>query len=237
MTALTEAGSIGATSAFEGQYGLLHAYSPSAKSKELTRNLGNDWLTLRTGIKPYPCCRLTHASIDLAIKLRDQVPEADRAGATLTIEINAVAMQLVGGDEVFKRAPRSTVDAQFSIYFTTAAGWLDGTVNWDTYKKLTDEVLLGVTKRMVLKENKDLPDGAAILTVEAGGKTITEREDTPKGESSNWMGDDALKAKFMNEAGQALGTERAMELFDAVLGLQPDDSMIELIHMTRTHTK
>ncbi len=237
VTALTEAGTIGATSAFEGQYGLLHAYSPSPHAEDLTQNLGSDWLTLRTGIKPYPCCRLAHASIDLAIKLRDQVPEAERPGATLTMEINAVANQIVGGDEVFKRAPRSTVDAQFSLYFTTAAGWIDGTVNWDTYKKLKDETLLGVTKRMVLKENKDLPDGAAKLTVAAGSNNLTDREDTPKGEPSNWMGDDALKAKFMNEAGQAYGEDRATQIFDAVLGLQPDDSMVELIHMTRTHTK
>ncbi len=234
ITALAEAGVIGATSAFEGEYGLLHAYSPSPDPAKLTDSLGTDWLTLRTGIKPYPSCRLTHAAIDAALKLRTQVPDDKRATAKLIVEINAVATQIVGGDEPFKIAPRSIVDAQFSVYFQVAAAWLDGKVDWRSYDKLHDPELLGVTKAMVQKLNADLADGAAIVTVD-GVENASLRVDVPSGDPENWMGDAALKHKFMGEAGAVFGTERATEIFDAVLALDVDGSIARLVRMTRLH--
>ena len=179
-----------------GEYGLLYAYSPSPDAAKLTDRLGHEWLTLKSGIKPNPSCWLNHAAIDAALKLRDKVPADKQVDAKLTVEINAAGMQLVGGDETFKKAPRSTFDAQFRVYFQTAA-WLVGKVHWASYDKIHDSALLTVTKNMTVKKNKDLPDGGAIVTIEGldGGSL---RIDVASGDPANWVGDAALQAKFMD---------------------------------------
>ncbi len=66
--ALAESGVIGATKALEGKLGFLQAYSPKAEKNLglLTQNLGSEWTFLKSSLKPYPACRMTHGFIEMA---------------------------------------------------------------------------------------------------------------------------------------------------------------------------
>jgi 2-methylcitrate dehydratase PrpD len=133
---MAEEGVLGASKAFEGPYGLLHAFTPKPHPAALTDRLGKAWLVLETAIKPHPSCRLTHGAIDATLKLRDQIPEQDRLKAQIKITLSEFSMKIVGGDAPNKRAPDDTVDAQFSVYFTVATVLKDGFITLDSYNDL-----------------------------------------------------------------------------------------------------
>ncbi len=231
--ALAEAGVIGASSAFEGQYGFLVSYTGAPNADALTRRLGEEWVLLQTAVKPYPSCRLTHGAIDAALALRSSVPAAERGGVSMRIKISPIAMQIVGGDLPNKRAPENSVDAQFSVYFQTAAAWLDGQVDWSTYDRLDAPDRAALIKRIALEVTTDLPALGAILTVEAGGQAFTSTVEYPLGEPQNWIGDDGLRRKFMLLAGRTYGEAHAARIADCVQALGPDGSVGSLIALLR----
>jgi 2-methylcitrate dehydratase PrpD len=89
---------------------------------------------LQTAIKPYPSCRWTHGAIDAALALRPQVPAEQRPDAHISMWLSPTAYPIVGEPHPHKLKPTNTVDAQFSVYFQFAAAWLDGHVDWATYR-------------------------------------------------------------------------------------------------------
>ena len=231
--ALAEAGVIGAASAFEGKHGFLVSYTGAPHPDALTQRLGEDWVLLQTAVKPYPSCRLTHGAVDAALALRNSVPAAERAEVSMCIDISPVAMQIVGGDLLNKRAPQNSVDAQFSVYFQVAAAWLDGQVDWSTYNCLDAPDRAALIKRIALHVATGLPANGAVLTVEAGGQAFTSTVEYPLGEPQNWIGDDRLRRKFMLLAGRTYGEAHAARIADCVQRLGPDGAIGSLIALLR----
>jgi len=66
--ALGSRGVTGATNIFEGDYGFFNLYERGkVKPERVTENLGEHFAVMDLSIKPYPCCRITHGSIDAAL--------------------------------------------------------------------------------------------------------------------------------------------------------------------------
>ena len=232
-TALAEAGVRGAAKAFEGTFGLLHAYSGKQNPNALTDGLGEDWVAWFTAIKPYPSCRHTHGSIDIALRLREQVPEAERLNATIEISIAPATIPIVGEDRPEKRAPKNSVDAQFSIFFQFAAAWLDGEVTWDSYTRLNDPSLAAVMKSISVKGDPSLPPAAAIVKIDCSGKTLSDTVIKPLGEPENWIGEGGVRKKFEQLAAPIYGQELTFRIADRVLKLEPASSIRNLITLLR----
>ncbi|MBW1689495.1 MAG: MmgE/PrpD family protein [Deltaproteobacteria bacterium] len=68
--ALALRGVTGATNIFDGEYGFYNLYERGKVMVErATENLGSHFGVMDLSIKPYPCCRMTHAAIDAALEL------------------------------------------------------------------------------------------------------------------------------------------------------------------------
>jgi 2-methylcitrate dehydratase PrpD len=98
----------------------------------LAGDLGVRYELLSIALKPYPCCRSTHAAIDVALEFarRPEVrPETIREvrvfGPRLTVE-------LVGAPFAIRTNPQ--VDAQFSIPYTVATALLRRAVQIEDFK-------------------------------------------------------------------------------------------------------
>lgn len=229
---LAEAGVRGASAAFEGQYGLLTGYSDDPRPAALTERLGDEWLLLETGIKPYPSCRFAHAPIDAALALRAQVPEAEREEAEIAIAIGPTAMKIVGAPTAAKLAPQSSVDAQFSVYFQVALAWLDGKVDWQSYERLHDKDVAAVIGRITTHAG-NLAEHGATVTVQAGGRELSTTVTAPLGEPENWVGGTALLEKFTSLAGAVYGDQHAKKIADAVAGLRSGTDLRALAGLLR----
>jgi 2-methylcitrate dehydratase PrpD len=116
--------------AIEGKFGLLHAYSGTAKPELLSVATGEDLAVVQTALKYYPCNYYIQAVNDAVLQLaeRDGVrPEAVRAVVVHTVQ---AAMGLVCEPIERKRRPQVMIDAQFSVPFNVAIGLLKKRVSF-----------------------------------------------------------------------------------------------------------
>ena len=167
---LAAAGVIGAAESLEGRYGLLHSHTDAAQPGQLTAGLATDWLLLQTAVKPYPSCRWTHGAIDAALALRPDVPATQRADAQINVRLAPTAYLIVGEPQPQKIKPANTVDAQFSVYFQFAAAWLDGHVDWATYRRLTDPDIAALAARINVRKDERLPRTGSTVIIDSAVK-------------------------------------------------------------------
>jgi 2-methylcitrate dehydratase PrpD len=217
--ALAEAGLKGSSRAFEGGAGFLHSYTDKAELKGLIDGLGNEWIFTGTAIKPYPACRMTHTSIELAEKISK---EKTVAVESITVALSPTCWNIVGVPKPNKIRPENTVDAQFSNYIQTAIAWLHGSdIGWAAYQKIYDPDIRDLSIRVRCVSDKDVVSLAAKLTVR--WQDGTEREeylDAPLGEASNPMSFDKVQSKFLSLTRSVYGEKSAVLILDIVKDLE-----------------
>jgi 2-methylcitrate dehydratase PrpD len=125
---MAERGITGERDPLGGRSGIFKTYLRGDFSVErLTGDLGKRFEGVNIGDKPYPCCGFSHPFIDAALALKDRY----KIDPGRIKEIKAVCGQ--SGFALcqpldIKRAPRTIVDAQFSVPYTVAAALIGGKV-------------------------------------------------------------------------------------------------------------
>jgi len=118
---MAEKGITGAKNSLEGEYGLFNLYHQGTyDGRILTADLGKHFEGINVSIKPYPCCRATHAYIDAALAIVNQHNIKAEEVREITLICGEVANQLLCVPLEVKCKPRTIVDAQFSIPWTVA---------------------------------------------------------------------------------------------------------------------
>lgn len=170
---LAAAGATGPAGALDGEYGLFRTMTTREPDRDLLLGeLGERWETTRIGIKPYPACQLTHASIDAAGEFTGSTPSA------LIVTLHPDAVPIVGGLE--KRRPRSAYQARFSVYWCVAAMVVDGRVDLDTFEDLDRPEILDLAARTTVRAGAaDVVAADAPGIVEGDGRTA--RVERPTG--------------------------------------------------------
>ena len=123
IVALAQAGTLGAAQPIEGNFGLIKAHTDPATTQVNVSDLGKRWDLVDTGLKPYPACRVTHTSIELAALL-----SAGEAPPVKSIHIimDPGPWPMVADPTPETTHPKGTVDAPFPAYYQAAATWLHG---------------------------------------------------------------------------------------------------------------
>jgi 2-methylcitrate dehydratase PrpD len=124
---LAQRGIRGAQHVFEGADGFFRVYLHNQVDAEAVRcDLGQRWELLNLSYKPYPCCRDVHTAVDAVLALRAQGMQPAADIERIRVGVTAPGYQMVCVPEAVRLAPRTIVEAQFSIPYTVAAAWLDG---------------------------------------------------------------------------------------------------------------
>ncbi|PYM68043.1 MAG: hypothetical protein DME11_01730, partial [Candidatus Rokuibacteriota bacterium] len=153
----------------------------------MVHDLGTDWELLRVSLKPYPCCRWIHSTLDA---VRDLV-----AGQGLRpSDVRRVTVRSI---EAFRawfhsRRPASMVDAQFSVPHAVAMAILDRPPPewwWDANR--TDPAVLDLMDRVELKTDPAAQDTwatirhsariPATVVIETPGGTVEARRRHARG--------------------------------------------------------
>ncbi len=202
--ALASRGVTGATNIFDGEYGFYNLYERGkVVAERATADLGDHFGVMDLSIKPYPCCRMTHASIDAALELSgthlidpDSIEEVE-------VSVSKMVFEMVGAP--FKVRANPQVDAQFSIPYTVAAALRNGSVLLSDF---TSETIKGATpilelaRKIKVSVNPELADNDIsslhIAIKMANGQTVTHTLDTLKGSPSKPLSFDECAAKFKN---------------------------------------
>ena len=238
---LVREGFKGASEALEGKHGFMRAYAPNPTPERAIQDLGVVFELMNTAVKPYPSCRYGHAGIDAALALRaanDLLPEEITA---IRLGLPRSGMLLVGGPPEKKANPQNVVDGQFSGPFVISAALATGAMGWDSYKLLNDptirSLLPKVTSAFDPEIEAEFPTNmSGKLTIEARGQVFEQKVVVPKGEPSNFLTENELKAKFRGLTDAILGEERAAKLADAVLGIDKSNDISGLARLATAAT-
>ncbi|AKQ61530.1 MmgE/PrpD family protein [Bordetella hinzii] len=195
----------GAQATFEGLDGFLRVYLRGACDRAALREgLGRRYELLNLSYKPYPCCRLNHTGIDAVAALRRRHAIAPADIESLRVGLNRQAYEAVCTPPAVRRAPQSTVQAQFSLPYAVAAALVDGAVTLahfeaDAWRR---EDLLAVAARVqpyvddALERDWGRGVSPALLELRLrDGTVLRERVDRPEGDPARPMTRAARDAK------------------------------------------
>lgn len=218
---LAKEGFKGAADAIEGKAGFLKSYAPDPKPERVLQDLGSVWELMLTGVKPYPSCRWGHAGIDAALALRAEHGLQANEIEKVTLGISRAGMLLVGEPADRKANPQNIVDGQFSGPFVIATALATGKMGWDSYDLLQDAGIKGLMQRVSCVNDPEIEaefpaNMSGKLTIEARGQTFVSKVIVPKGEPSNFLTENELRAKFSGLADAVLGEARAADLADRI---------------------
>lgn len=130
---MAERGITGERDPLEGKTGLFKTYmGGDYDPKVLTADLGKRFEVVNIGDKPYPCCGLTHACIDAALALINKYDIVPDRIKEVTVFVGQSTYDLSQPAEI-KRAPRTIIDAQFSVPYVVATTLVRGKVTVDDF--------------------------------------------------------------------------------------------------------
>lgn len=236
---LAKKGLSGATHVLDGHYGLYKLYFQGGYDpEELTKDLGVHFEGLNVSLKPYPCCRGVHASIDAAL-------QASRRGSIRVEEIEEVTIFVDEGAYVslctpleVKTKPRSPVDAQFSIPWGVAVALAKGNVSVAHFgdTAIKDPEILGVGEKIRVRMDQNLnsdtgtPPGKVEVRLK-DGRILLEEVDSPLGSPQRPMSYEECVQKFMMCASGILPAERVERTAQMVQSLEGLDDVRELVKL------
>ena len=221
---LVREGFKGASEALEGKHGFMRAYAPNPTPERAVQDLGVVFELMNTAVKPYPSCRYGHAGIDAALALRAANDLLPGEITSVKLGLPKSGMLLVGDPPDKKANPQNVVDGQFSGPFVISAALATGAMGWDSYKLLNDPTIRSLLPKVSCGFDPEIEaefptNMSGKLTIEARGQIFSQKVVVPKGEPSNFLTENELRAKFAGLTDSVLGVDRAAKLADSVLGI------------------
>jgi 2-methylcitrate dehydratase PrpD len=155
---MAQKGITGAKESLEGEVGLFILYHKGEYDPApLTRGLGKSFTNLNVAMKPYPCCKGTHAFVVLALDMvkRYQIKPEDIM--RITVFNDDVKYFLVHPLEKRCR-PETPVDAQFSIPWAVAAVFARGRagIGEFTEEAIRSADILGVSSKIRVEMDRNV---------------------------------------------------------------------------------
>ena len=235
---LAEAGVIGATRIIEGKMGFLQAYSPNPNPDlhRLTEFVGTEWMWLRSSLKPYPACRMTHGFIEMSGDINGahdgKISAADVELITLTMSPSC--FKLIGDPSPNKRHPMNVIDGQFSAYFQTANALVYGSATGlQAYNRLDDKEINALCDKITVKINSQMKGFSARMNIEwANGTVENNEQEYPLGESQHPFTRDKVDEKFLSLAVPVYGKAKAQEIIKMIDHME-QHSVEELLSLLR----
>ncbi|VVN70433.1 hypothetical protein PS726_00376 [Pseudomonas fluorescens] len=203
--AMSKLGIRGAQQVFEGIDGLFRTYLHNRYDADRLRaGLGERFDFAELSYKPYPCCRFNHTAIDAALALREEIGGDLSDIRAIRVGVNNQAYEAVCTPPEMRRAPKTIVQAQFSIPYTVATALVTGGVG---LTDLSDEALTRPEVLMLAGRTECRVDAGieaewrravtpAHVEIETSHGTFTRRVDYPRGHLDNPMSRVDFEAKM-----------------------------------------
>ncbi len=147
-------GVTGARNCLEGEHGLYKMYHCGEYDRNiLTRDLGRRFEGINVSIKPYPCCRGTHLSIEAALTMASKWDIDSENVKEIVLTTGAANYSLLCTPVEIKVRPRTPVDAQYSIPWGVAAAMANRrvTISDFTERGISNQTILGVAGKVKIE--------------------------------------------------------------------------------------
>jgi 2-methylcitrate dehydratase PrpD len=239
--ALARQGFTGPETIIEGRAGFVQAYSQAPRPERVTQGLGDSFEILATAVKPHACCRYMQAPIDAILELVRTHDIAADDVAQVTLGILDTAFPIICEPAAIKYAPRSVVDAQFSMPFGAAVALLCRRASLAEFspEMVADPRVRALMPRVALVRDPELERGfprewPAWASIELrDGRKVSAAVRYPKGDPQNPLSWDELLAKYRELGRSVLPEERLDELSRRVRALESAPDVAPLWRLLR----
>jgi 2-methylcitrate dehydratase PrpD len=206
---LAEAGVSGPKAWIEGTWGIARVYSeghleigPEVMDR-LRNGLGKVFLGDELSFKLYPCCKVTHTSIEVTL---DQVEEhriRPEEVEAVIVRVSPGAYQTVGAPFQIRSNPQ--VDAQFSIPYTVALAMVRNKVGLEGFEEavVCDPLITAMARRVRVEVDprmKDVSENvvnlAAEVTIRTARGEFCKGLDICKGHPDRMLDEGDILQKF-----------------------------------------
>ncbi len=221
-------GITGSTDFLCGPYGYFNLYEAGEFDLEpVFKSLGSHYTINDLSIKPYPSCRMTHASIDAALEMRGIIGSFTEDIDQIEVKVSKMVTEMVGKPFVLGTNPQ--VDAQFSIPYTVACALARGDVfigDFET-EAIHDRQVKALASRIKILVNSQLPAKdifhAELKIKMRDGRTFEKAVNVPLGNPARAMKAEICREKFRKcvaYSGLDFGKTKIEELFSMIDSLE-----------------
>ena len=239
---LAKRGITGPRDVLEGTYGFYKVYGKNEYvPARIGEGLGEKFAITQTSLKPYPCCKFTHAPIYATLQLVTEHDIRAEEIDHITVVTNSKGYNLCAlGNK--KYTPESIVEAQFSIPYTVAAAAVRRKVFIDDFDEdaIKDPRVLAVSQRVKVIVDPELdklpgitaPNKIEITTKK--GRRVAKEVEFVKGHPENPMNWEECEDKLRKCAPfsvRPLTGQAVDQIVDKVRALEDISDVTEIIRL------
>ncbi len=165
--------------------------------------------------KPYAAVRHVHYGARAALELRPAIEARLKSIDAIRLDIYGEAITYCGN-----RAPRTPIQAQFSLSYGLAAALVLGDLGPEAYRHIDDPLIRALEAKMEIVENTERTQAnrrGARLDIRIAGETLTATVDAVEGDPGLPMSEASVCRKFLSYTATALGKDTAEWLMRTVL--------------------
>ena len=203
--------------AIEAPRGLAQTYSTKCDWNEITAELGKRFEISFNTYKPFACGIVIHPSIDGCMQLLNANRVAIDDIERIDLKVHSLVLELTG-----KTAPRTGLEAKFSVYHACAAGILLGEVGEHAF---SDEVVaradvIALRDRIKASVDDGIDEASADVAITCkDGRKLQLFVAHAIGSVQRPMSDAELQRKFHGLVDPVLGNARASHLIEQCASL------------------
>ena len=210
-----------------GGYFNLYGEGMTPAARAAADGLGRDFRIGWAGVKVYACCRGIHGALDVALGFRRT--HGLRAEEIESVDVLCTPVQK---DQLGLAFPKTRIEAQFSLPYSTAVAFLHGEAGYEffTEKWIGDPEIEALAARVALEadEARSLEEEPVLTVRTRDGRAFTGQQPVPIGDPANPVPEADIRAKYRALAGRHLAPETAGRLEEAVLALDRPGRLAEV---------
>jgi len=229
---LAQAGMTGPHHVLDAPWGgFFSTYAPMISEPDLAvAELGQSFRILRSGIKPYACCRTIHAPVDSLFLLMEAFSASQEEIAEIIVHGNQQTVLQFDRMHV-----DNLLDAQFSMQYCLAVAAVRGKLDLDQFEPLqtnNPEVLRLMSITRIVPDRALGPtDYAAVELVLKDGRRGERQVRFAKGHAENPLSSEEVEAKARSLVEPILGRLATDEIIDLIGALESLPDIRRLSHL------
>jgi 2-methylcitrate dehydratase PrpD len=224
---LARNGLTGPTDPWFGRFGFYETYENDAYDPDtIFDGLGESFSVADLSLKPYPCCRYVHTTVEAGLELRETQGLTLADVESATIFVNADAHTACAEPSGVRYAPETFIQLQFNLPYALAVALSDGrpVLSHFTNEAIgrANELPLSRIETAVTDEFDeafaDRISPARVRVTTTDGETHEVTRIDPKGHPNDRMTDEEFRRKF-SECIEFAGLDLEPETVDELLAL------------------
>ena len=178
-------------------------------SSQIAPTPAGQWTVLEGYLKLFVGVRHTHYGVEAALRLRKNPAFSLEKISAIKLQVYGEAVQYCGN-----RAPRTVIQAQFSLSYSIAAALVLGELGPDAYDDVANPAIARLEKLVVIVVDPERVRRGANLTIDFGKIQLVESAENIVGDPARPITKDDVIRKFHRYVEPNLGRNRAQALVD-----------------------